>query len=51
MTGPTGCWVFMLRRLEESDDILSAGLYDDSVDAPDSWCTPCLDHTHAAKRL
>ena len=33
------------QRLEESDDILSAGLYDDSVDAPDSWCTPCLDHS------
>ena len=33
------------QRLEESDDILSAGLYDDSIDAPDSWCTPCLDHS------
>jgi len=33
------------QRLEESDDILSAGLYDDSVDAPDSWCAPCLDHS------
>ncbi len=33
------------QRLEESDDILSSGLYDDSADAPWSWCTPCLDDT------
>ena len=33
------------QKLKESDDILSAGLYDDSVDAPLSWCTPCLDRT------
>jgi len=33
------------QRLEESDDILSSGLYDDSVDAPLSYCTPCLDNT------
>ena len=33
------------QKLKESDDILSAGLYDDSVDAPSSWCTPCLDRT------
>jgi len=33
------------QSLEESDDILSGGLYDDSVDAPWSWCAPCLDHT------
>jgi outer membrane receptor protein involved in Fe transport len=33
------------QRLDESDDILSAGLYDDSVDEPYSWCQPCLDHT------
>jgi outer membrane receptor protein involved in Fe transport len=33
------------QKLEESDDILSAGLYDDSVDEPWSWCTPCLDHS------
>ena len=28
------------QRLQESDDILSAGLYDDSVDEPWSFCTP-----------
>ena len=33
------------QRLEESDDILSRGLYDDSADAPFSFCTPCLDDT------
>jgi len=33
------------QKLKESDDILSAGLYDDSVDAPSSWCAPCLDRT------
>jgi iron complex outermembrane receptor protein len=33
------------QRLKESDNILSSGLYDDSVDAPWSYCTPCLDHT------
>ncbi|MFC1689439.1 TonB-dependent receptor [Pseudomonadota bacterium] len=33
------------QRLEESDDILSSGLYDDSADAPWSYCTPCLDYT------
>ena len=33
------------QKLEESDDILSAGLYDDSADAPWSWCAPCLDQT------
>jgi outer membrane receptor protein involved in Fe transport len=33
------------QRLQESDDILSAGLYDDSVDEPLSFCMPCLDHT------
>ncbi len=33
------------QKLEESDDILSAGLYDDSVDGPGNWCSPCLDHT------
>jgi outer membrane receptor protein involved in Fe transport len=32
-------------RLEETDAILSAGLYDDSADAPWSWCVPCLDFT------
>jgi outer membrane receptor protein involved in Fe transport len=40
-------WVLGIygQRLEESDDILSAGLYDDSVDGPGNWCAPCLDHT------
>jgi iron complex outermembrane receptor protein len=33
------------QRLKESDHILSAGLYDDSVDEPLSFCTPCLDHS------
>jgi outer membrane receptor protein involved in Fe transport len=33
------------QRLEESNDILSAGLYDDSADAPFGFCAPCLDRT------
>jgi outer membrane receptor protein involved in Fe transport len=33
------------QRLEESNDILSAGIYDDSADAPYSFCTPCLDRS------
>ena len=33
------------QSLDESDDILSAGLYDDSVDAPWSWCAPCIDYS------
>jgi outer membrane receptor protein involved in Fe transport len=32
-------------RLEETDDIISAGTYDDSVDAPLNWCSPCIDFT------
>jgi outer membrane receptor protein involved in Fe transport len=42
-----GSWVLGIyaQRLEESDDIRSAGLYDDSADAPNSWCAPCLDDT------
>jgi outer membrane receptor protein involved in Fe transport len=36
------------QRLEESDFILSAGLYDDSADAPFSFCTPCLDRSTLA---
>ena len=42
-----GEWVLgaYAQRLEESDAILSAGLYDDRADAPFSYCTPCLDHT------
>ncbi len=40
-------WVLgaYFQRLEESDEILSSGLYDDSADAPWSYCTPCLDYT------
>jgi len=40
-------WVLGLfgQRLEETDDIRSAGLYDDRADAPFSYCTPCLDDT------
>lgn len=39
-------WVLGIyaQGLEESDNILSAGLYDDSIDDP-AWCTPCLDRT------
>jgi outer membrane receptor protein involved in Fe transport len=33
------------QRLEETDGILSAGLYDDTADAPWSYCPPCLDRT------
>jgi len=33
------------QRLDETDGILSAGLYDDTADAPWSYCPPCLDHT------
>jgi outer membrane receptor protein involved in Fe transport len=42
-----GEWVLGVyaQRLDESDAILSAGLYDDRADAPFSYCTPCLDHT------
>ncbi|MDX1459899.1 MAG: TonB-dependent receptor [Xanthomonadales bacterium] len=38
-----GDWVIGLyaQRLEESNDIISAGIYDDSVDAPLAFCTPC----------
>jgi outer membrane receptor protein involved in Fe transport len=32
-------------RLKETNDILSSGLYDDSADAPWSYCAPCLDYT------
>ncbi|MGD8928778.1 MAG: TonB-dependent receptor [Lysobacterales bacterium] len=40
-------WVLglYLQKLDESDAILSAGIYDDSADAPYSYCTPCEDHT------
>jgi outer membrane receptor protein involved in Fe transport len=45
--GGRGAWVLGVyaQRLDESDAILSAGLYDDSADAPFSYCTPCRDHT------
>ncbi|NNK33220.1 MAG: TonB-dependent receptor [Xanthomonadales bacterium] len=45
--GDRSDWVLgvYLARLEESDDILSAGLYDDTADAPLSFCPPCLDRT------
>ncbi len=33
------------QKLKESDDIVSQGLYDDSADAPWSWCAPCVDDT------
>ena len=40
-------WVvgLYMQRLEETDDIVSSGRYDDSADAPWSWCAPCLDQT------
>jgi len=40
-------WVLGLyaQRLDESDSILSTGLYDDTADDPWSYCPPCLDHT------
>jgi len=42
-----GAWVLgaYAQRLDESDTIVSRGLYDDSADAPFSYCTPCLDYT------
>ena len=33
------------QRLDETDRIVSRGLYDDTADAPWSWCAPCLDHS------
>jgi outer membrane receptor protein involved in Fe transport len=54
LSGPDGrlfggrtAWVLgaFAQRLDESNAILSAGLYDDAADAPFSFCTPCLDHT------
>ncbi|MBT8061744.1 MAG: TonB-dependent receptor, partial [Gammaproteobacteria bacterium] len=33
------------QHLDESNDIVSAGIYDDSVDAPFAYCTPCLSDT------
>jgi len=33
------------QRLDETDGILSMGLYDDTADAPWTYCPPCLDHT------
>jgi outer membrane receptor protein involved in Fe transport len=54
VSGPDGTlfggrsdWVLGLfgQSLEETDDIRSAGLYEDSADAPFSYCAPCLDDT------
>lgn len=33
------------QRLDETDGIISTGLYDDTADAPFSYCPPCLDYT------
>ena len=33
------------QRLDETDGIISTGLYDDTADAPFTYCPPCLDHT------
>jgi len=33
------------QQLDETDGILSTGLYDDSADAPWSYCPPCLDRS------
>jgi outer membrane receptor protein involved in Fe transport len=40
-------WIigFYAQRLDERNDILSAGIYDDSVDEPFSYCSPCLDRS------
>lgn len=40
-------WVLgaYVQKLEETDDIVSVGFYDDSADAPWSWCAPCVDDT------
>jgi iron complex outermembrane recepter protein len=45
--GGRGDWVLGIyaQRLDEDDHILSTGFYDDSADAPLSYCTPCLDQT------
>ncbi len=32
-----------VQRLDESNDIRSSGIYDDTVDAPFSYCPPCID--------
>ena len=31
------------QRLDESNHIISSGIYDDSADAPFSYCAPCID--------
>ena len=40
-------WIIGLyaQSLDESNDIHSAGIYDDSTDAPFSFCAPCLSST------
>jgi outer membrane receptor protein involved in Fe transport len=43
----TTSWVLGVygQRLDESNDIISQGIYDDSADAPFSYCAPCIDST------
>jgi outer membrane receptor protein involved in Fe transport len=45
--GARSDWVLgvFAQRLDESDGIVSSGLYDDTADAPSSYCPPCLDYT------
>lgn len=45
--GDRSDWVLGLyaQRLDEANAILSAGLYDDSADAPFSYCAPCRDYS------
>jgi outer membrane receptor protein involved in Fe transport len=40
-------WVLgvFAQRLDETDAIVSSGLYDDTADAPWNYCPPCLDYT------
>jgi iron complex outermembrane receptor protein len=47
LLGGRSDWVLGVyaQRLDETDGILSTGLYDDTADAPWSYCPPCLDHT------
>ena len=47
LLGGRSDWVLGVyaQRLDETDGILSTGLYDDTADAPWSYCPPCLDRT------
>lgn len=47
LLGGRSDWVLGVyaQRLDETDGILSTGLYDDTADAPWSYCPPCLDYT------